>query len=106
VASVSHSAPIHLGLDVHRDTISVGILGPGEQVPAVDKLELPDDTFSCASTKRPVVDDVAGCWVIDDGAVVANDQSMHRARCNRLVHQARRPAGHKHDLDAGLTYAT
>jgi transposase len=38
VASVAHLAPIHLGLDVHRDTISVGILGPGEEVPAVDKI--------------------------------------------------------------------
>jgi transposase len=38
VASVSHLAPIHLGLDVHRDTISVGILVPGEEIPAVDKI--------------------------------------------------------------------
>ena len=38
MASVAHLAPIHLGLDVHRDTISVGILGPGEAVPAVDKI--------------------------------------------------------------------
>jgi transposase len=38
VASVSHLAPIHLGLDVHRDTISVGVLGPGGEVPAVDKI--------------------------------------------------------------------
>ena len=38
MASVSHLAPIHLGLDVHRDTISVGILVPGEEVPAVDKI--------------------------------------------------------------------
>jgi transposase len=38
VASVAHLAPIHLGLDVHRDTISVGILVPGEEVPAVDKI--------------------------------------------------------------------
>ena len=38
MASVSHSAPIHLGLDVHRDTISVGILEPDQQVPAVDRI--------------------------------------------------------------------
>jgi transposase len=39
VASVSHLfAPIHLGLDVHRDTISVGILGPDQQVPEVDRI--------------------------------------------------------------------
>jgi transposase len=38
VASVSHLAPIHLGLDVHRDTISVGILEPDQQVPEVERI--------------------------------------------------------------------
>jgi transposase len=38
VASVSHRGPIHLGLDVHRDTISVGILLPDQQVPEVDRI--------------------------------------------------------------------
>jgi transposase len=39
VASVSHLlAPIHLGLDVHRDTISVGILTPDQQVPVVERI--------------------------------------------------------------------
>jgi transposase len=39
VASVSYLlAPIHLGLDVHRDTISVGILTPDQQVPDVDRI--------------------------------------------------------------------
>jgi transposase len=38
VASVAHSASIHLGLDVHRHTISVGILEPDQQVPAVDRI--------------------------------------------------------------------
>jgi transposase len=38
VASVAHRAPIHLGLDVHRDTISVGILLPDQQVPEVDRI--------------------------------------------------------------------
>jgi transposase len=36
--SVSQLAPIHLGLDVHRDTISVAILGPDQQVPEVDRI--------------------------------------------------------------------
>jgi Transposase len=35
VASVSHLARIHLGLDVHKDTISVGVLRPDQQVPDV-----------------------------------------------------------------------
>jgi transposase len=38
VASVAHLAPVYLGLDVHRDTISVGILEPDQQVPAVDRI--------------------------------------------------------------------
>jgi transposase len=38
VASVYHPGPIHLGLDVHRDTISVGILLPDQQVPEVDRI--------------------------------------------------------------------
>jgi len=29
VASVLHLAPTYLGLDVHKDTISVAILAPG-----------------------------------------------------------------------------
>ena len=33
MASVAHLAPIHLGLDVHKDTSSVGILDPDQQVP-------------------------------------------------------------------------
>jgi len=36
--SVSHRGPIHLGLDVHRDTISVGILEPDQQVPEVERI--------------------------------------------------------------------
>jgi transposase len=48
VASVSHLAPIHLGLDVHRDTISVGILEPDQQVPAVDRI--PTTSRRCAGS--------------------------------------------------------
>ena len=38
MASVAYRGPIHLGLDVHRDTISVGILLPDQQVPEVDRI--------------------------------------------------------------------
>jgi transposase len=38
VASVSHLAPIYLGLDVDKDTISVGILDPDQQVPDVERI--------------------------------------------------------------------
>ena len=36
--SVSHLTPIHLGLDVHKDTISVGILPADQQVPDVERI--------------------------------------------------------------------
>jgi transposase len=49
VASVSHLAPIHLGLDVHNDTISVGVLLPDQQVPDVDRI-----THDQASVRRLV----------------------------------------------------
>ena len=36
--SVTHLGPTHLGLDVHKDTISVAILGPDGEVPEVDRI--------------------------------------------------------------------
>ena len=38
MASIARSAPIHLGLDVHKDTISVGILPADQQVPDVERI--------------------------------------------------------------------
>jgi transposase len=38
VASIARSAPIHLGLDVHKDTISVGILPIDQQVQDVERI--------------------------------------------------------------------
>src|SRR6266511_2661401 len=38
VPSVSHLAPVHLGLDVHKDTISVAILAPDHEGPVVDRI--------------------------------------------------------------------
>jgi transposase len=35
---VSHRGVTHLGLDVHRDSISVAILGPREEAPEVDRI--------------------------------------------------------------------
>ena len=36
--SVSHLAPTHLGLDVHKDTISVAILAPDRDGPDVERI--------------------------------------------------------------------
>ena len=47
--SVAHLAPIHLGLDVHKDTISVGILDPDQQIPDVERI-----THDEASVRRLV----------------------------------------------------
>jgi transposase len=38
VASVSHLTPVHLGLDVHKDTISVAILAPDRDGPDVERI--------------------------------------------------------------------
>jgi transposase len=38
VASLAHFDAVHLGLDVHKDTISVGILRPGFERPDVEKI--------------------------------------------------------------------
>src|SRR3990170_5199768 len=39
VASLSRSAgPIHLGLDVHKDSISVAILDPHSEAPEVERI--------------------------------------------------------------------
>ena len=36
--SVSHLGPTHLGLDVHKDTISVAILAPDRDGPDVERI--------------------------------------------------------------------
>ena len=36
--SVSQLGPTHLGLDVHKDTISVAILAPDHESPEVDRI--------------------------------------------------------------------
>jgi hypothetical protein len=38
VPSVSHLGPTHLGLDVHKDTISVAILAPDRDGPDVERI--------------------------------------------------------------------
>ena len=47
--SVSHLAPTHLGLDVHKDTISVAILAPDGHGPDVERI-----THDEASIRRLV----------------------------------------------------
>jgi hypothetical protein len=58
VPSVSHLAPTYLGLDVHKDTISVAVLAPDRESPEVDRI--PHDE---ASVRRLVgrLGDPAGC---------------------------------------------
>jgi hypothetical protein len=58
VASVSHLGPTHLGLDVHKDTISAAILAPDRDGPDVERI-----THDEASVRRLVgrLGDPAGC---------------------------------------------
>ena len=41
--SVTQHDLIHLGLDVHKNTISVGALGPDDDVPLTQKISSDDD---------------------------------------------------------------
>jgi transposase len=43
MSSVKDRSAIHLGLDVHKNTISVGVLEPDEEVPWVDKISADED---------------------------------------------------------------
>ena len=36
--SVSRRTPIHLGMDVHKDSISVAILEPDREAPEIDRI--------------------------------------------------------------------
>ena len=36
--SLTHPDAVFLGMDVHRDSISVGILNPGQERPDVEKI--------------------------------------------------------------------
>ncbi len=38
VARVTHRGAIHLGLDVHKDSISVGLLNPAQEAPDVERI--------------------------------------------------------------------
>src|SRR5436190_482319 len=38
VSSIAARGLTYLGLDVHRDTISVAVLGPGREAPTVDRI--------------------------------------------------------------------
>jgi transposase len=40
-----HPETIHLGLDVHRDSISVGVLNPGDDVPDVERIFHDEDSI-------------------------------------------------------------
>lgn len=55
--SVSHLAVTHLGLDVHKDTISVAILAPDRDGPEVERI-----THDEASVRRLVA-----AWVTPAG---------------------------------------
>jgi hypothetical protein len=58
VPSVAHLAPIHLGLDVHKDTISVAILPP--TVTAPTSSGSPTTRRRCAGSSAALVIP-AGC---------------------------------------------
>jgi hypothetical protein len=40
---VAEPGPIHLGLDVHKNSISVGVLEPGTEIPRIDRISSDED---------------------------------------------------------------
>jgi transposase len=44
MSSVRDRGAIHLGLDVHKNTISVGVLEPDAELPIVEKISSDDDS--------------------------------------------------------------
>ncbi|MDP9445242.1 MAG: IS110 family transposase [Actinomycetota bacterium] len=46
MTSVRDRGVVHLGLDVHKNTISVGVLDPGDEVPRVDKISSDPDAVA------------------------------------------------------------
>ena len=40
---VAERGPIHLGLDMHKNTISVGVLEPGTEIPRTDRISSDED---------------------------------------------------------------
>jgi hypothetical protein len=66
----------YLGLDVHRDTISVAVLGPGHEAPIVDRIANDEPSVrrlvaqfptqaGCEPATRPAPPALSwpGCWI-------------------------------------------
>jgi hypothetical protein len=82
VAGVSYLAVTHLGLDVHKDTISVAILVPDRDGPAVDRIPMTSRRSAgwlaalgipagCEPAMRPARPALSwpGCWTASGFAV-------------------------------------
>ncbi len=72
--SFAHPDTIFLGLDVHRDSISVALLHPGDRVPLTEKISADEDSvrrlvkrfeahgyYGPATRPGPPVTTCAGC---------------------------------------------
>jgi hypothetical protein len=80
VASVAHLAPTHLGLDVHKDTISVAILAHDRDGPDVERI-----THDEASVRRLTAEIAAAPGLV--GLLVKTAQ-----RCPRSSRKCRMAA--------------
>ena len=56
MSSLPHRGLTYLGMDVHKDSISIGILYPQDETPEVEKIFLLPATF----------DEDGGDWIYED----------------------------------------
>jgi hypothetical protein len=50
MTSVTQHDLIHLGLDVHKNSISVGMLGPDDEVPHTEKVSSDDNALASVTS--------------------------------------------------------
>jgi len=62
MTSVRDRGVIHLGLDVHKNTISVGVLDPGDEVPRVDKISSDPDAVRHLIARFPDPARLRACY--------------------------------------------
>ncbi len=62
MTSVRDRGVVHLGLDVHKNTISVGVLEPGGEVPRVDKISSDPDAVGHLIARFDDVSRLRACY--------------------------------------------
>jgi len=62
MSSISRCGPIHLGLDVHKDSISVAILRPDRETPDLERISSDDDAVRRLIARFPARHQLRMCY--------------------------------------------